>query len=136
VNTIFDKKLLRFIIVGIINTIVGSAVMFILYNAVHLSYWFSSACNYVFTSVLSFYLNKYFTFGVLRWSAYMIVAFVLTIAVSYFIAYGISKPAVNYLLRNNPQTIRENIALFVGMCLFTIINYIGHRLIAFKKEKV
>jgi putative flippase GtrA len=136
IHKMFDRIFLKFILIGIVNTIVGSAVMFVLYNAVHLSYWFSSACNYVFTSVLSFCLNKYFTFSIRHWSAYMIAAFVLTIAVSYFIAYGISKPAVNYLLRNSPQTIRENIALFVGMCLFTIINYIGQRLIVFKKESV
>jgi putative flippase GtrA len=106
--------------------------MFMLYNAAHVSYWLSSACNYAFTSVLSFFLNKYFTFGVRRWSANMIAAFVLTIAVSYFIAYGISKPAVNYLLRNSPQTIRENIALFAGMCLFTGLNYLGQRQVVFK----
>jgi putative flippase GtrA len=132
ISEFFDRVFFKFIAVGIINTIVGSAFMFALYNIAHLNYWFSSACNYIFTSILSFFLNKYFTFKVQHWSAYMIVAFALTIAVSYFIAYGISKPAVNYFLRNSPQTIRENIALFAGMCLFTILNYIGQRLIVFK----
>jgi putative flippase GtrA len=129
---LFDKKLLKFILVGVINTIVGSAIMFILYNAVHLNYWVSSACSYIFASILSFFLNKYFTFGVQYWSVFMVIAFILTIAFSYLIAYGISKSAINYLLRNHPQKIRENIALFTGMCLFTGINYPGQRLIVFK----
>jgi putative flippase GtrA len=132
---IFDKKFFKFILVGIINTIVGSAIMFSLYNAAHLSYWFSSACNYFFTSILSFFLNKYFTFGVRHWSVFMVFAFVLTIAVSYLIAYGIAKPAMNYLLRDSPQRIRENAALFVGMCLFTGINYLGQRLVVFKAAR-
>jgi putative flippase GtrA len=131
----FDHKFLKFILVGIINTIVGSAIMFSLYNAAHLSYWFSSACNYCFTSVLSFFLNKYFTFSVRHWSAFMVIAFVLTIAFSYLMAYGISKPAMNYLLRDSPQKIRENVALFTGMCLFTGINYLGQRLIVFREVK-
>jgi len=129
---VFDRKLLKFILVGIINTIVGSAIMFLLYNAAHLSYWLSSGCNYFFTSILSFFLNKYFTFGVRHWSVFMIIAFVLTIAISYLIAYGISKPAMNYFLRDSPQKIRENLALLTGMCLFTGINYCGQRLVVFK----
>jgi putative flippase GtrA len=132
---IFDSKFFKFIIVGIINTIVGSVIMFSLYNAAHLSYWFSSACNYCLTSVLSFFLNKYFTFSVRHWSAFMIFAFVITIAISYLIAYGISKPAMNYFLRDSSQKIRENVALFTGMCLFTGINYLGQRLVVFGGSK-
>jgi putative flippase GtrA len=110
--------------------------MFALYNAAHLSYWLSSSCNYFFTSILSFFLNKYFTFGVRRRSAFMVIAFIMTIAFSYLAAYGVSKPAINYLLRDSPQQIRENIALFAGMCLFTGINYLGQRLVVFRgKEK-
>jgi len=131
----FNRKLFKFILVGIINTIVGSAIMFSLYNAAHLSYWLSSACNYFFTSVLSFFLNKYFTFGVRHWSAFMAIAFVLTIVLSYLIAYGISKPAMNYLLRDSPQRIRENLALLTGMCLFTGLNYLGQRLVVFKEAR-
>ena len=125
-------KFLKFILVGIINTIVGSAIMFSLYNAAHLNYWFSSACNYFFTSVLSFCLNKYFTFSIRQWSAFMVFAFTVNIAICYGIAYGIAKPAINYLLRNNSLKIRENAALFTGMCLFTGLNYLGQRFVVFK----
>ena len=131
---IFDMKFIKFILVGIINTIVGSAIMFILYNIAGVGYWFSSAANYVIGSVLSFFLNKYFTFNVRQWSVFMIVAFVVNIAVCYGIAYGIAKPAMNYLLRNNSIKIRENAALFTGMCLFTGINYLGQRFVVFRKE--
>jgi len=132
---IFDRKFFRFILVGIINTIVGSALMFLLYNAAHLSYWFSSACNYIFTSILSFFLNKYFTFNVRHWSAFMIFSFIMTVAISYLIAYGLSKPAMNYLLRDSPQKLRDNAALFTGMCLFTGLNYLGQRLVVFKNKR-
>ena len=131
----FDSRLIKFICVGIVNTLAGSAIMFTLYNAAHFSYWFSSACNYAITSVLSFFLNKYFTFNVRQWSVYMILAFCATILASYFFAYGISKPAMNYLLRDHPQKIRENIALVSGMCLFTGINYLGQRFFVFRETK-
>ncbi|MCL2720431.1 MAG: GtrA family protein [Treponema sp.] len=131
----FDKRFFRFILVGIINTLTGSFIMFMLYNAANLSYWFSSACNYVFTSILSFFLNKYFTFSVKHWSVFMVFAFVITIAISYLMAYSISKPVMNFLLSGYSVKIRENIALFTGMCFFTVINYFGQRFIVFKKEE-
>jgi len=130
---IFDKKFFKFILVGVINTIVGSAIMFSLYNLAHLSYWVSSACNYFFASILSFFLNKYFTFTVREWSLFMIIAFILNIAVCYFIAYGLAKPLINYFLQSEPQNIRENVALFAGMCLFTGLNYLGQRFVVFAR---
>jgi putative flippase GtrA len=129
---IVDKTLLKFIIVGIINTAVGSGLMFILYNLFDIDYWPASAANYIVGSIVSFFLNKYFTFVVREWTLFMVIAFIVTIAVSYFSAYGLAKPAMNYLLRHSPLKIRENAALLTGICLFTGINYIGQRLVVFK----
>jgi putative flippase GtrA len=78
-------------------------------------------------------MNKYFTFKVSRWSLVMVITFILTIAVSYGTAYGIAKPVMNYLLRNSSQNIRENTALFTGMCLFTAFNYAGQRFVVFRR---
>ena len=58
----FDKTFLKFVLVGVVNTLFGTAIMFVFYNVFHLSYWLSSASNYVFGSILSYFLNKYFTF--------------------------------------------------------------------------
>jgi len=132
---LFDRKLLKFIFIGILNTIVGSTIMFYLYNLANFSYWLASALNVVLASILSFYLNKTFTFGVRQWSLFMVAAFIATIAISYFIAYGLSIRLVSYFLKNSSTTIRENIALLFGMCMFTGINYLGQRLVVFKEEK-
>jgi putative flippase GtrA len=131
-GNLIDRSLARFILAGVVNTIVGSVIMFALYNVAQLSYWISSACNYFFTSILSFFVNKYFTFKVRQWSAFMVVAFAANIALCYLAAYGIAKPAVTVLLRQASQNMRENIALLTGMCLFTILNYLGQRLIVFR----
>lgn len=59
---IVDIKTFKFLLVGIVNTIFGTAAMFICYNCLCFSYWVSSATNYIMGSFLSFFLNKYFTF--------------------------------------------------------------------------
>jgi len=132
---LFSKQFIRFLIVGLINTLIGSAIMFILYNAVHLNYWFSSACNYIITSIVSFFLNKYFTFAVKEWSLFMVAAFAVNIACCYGIAYGIAKPVMRYVLQSQSIKIQENGALFAGMCLFTGLNYLGQRFIVFNGRK-
>jgi putative flippase GtrA len=109
--------------------------MFILYNIAGVGYWFSSAANYVIGSVLSFFLNKYFTFNARQWSVFIVIAFIANIVICYVIAYGIAKPAMNYLLKNSQLKIRENAALFTGMCLFTGINYLGQRFVVFRQKK-
>ena len=44
---IIQNTVLRFILVGVINTLVGTVIMFGLYNLAHCSYWVSSASNYI-----------------------------------------------------------------------------------------
>ena len=128
---ISDSTVLRFVLVGVVNTLVGMAIMFGLYNLAHCSYWMSSACNYILTSILSFFLNKYFTFQNQEKSVVQAVRFAVNIAACYLLAYGIAKPLCIWLLSGVSQTVRDNVSMLVGMCLFTVLNYLGQRFFAF-----
>ena len=135
VTAIFlDKTFFKFIIVGIINTIVGAGVMFALYNLFHCSYWFSSIMNYVVGSVVSYFLNKYYTFGSKQTSVKEIIYFILNIAVCFLIAYGLAKPVALYILSDYSKAVQENVAMFIGMVIFTGLNYLSQRFIVFKKR--
>lgn len=131
---VVDGKTIKFLIVGVVNTLFGTAIMFGLYNLAGCSYWVSSAANYVFGSILSFFLNKNFTFQNKDSLQKTLPKFVLNILLCYLLAYGIAKPTALYLLKDCVVTIQENVAMFVGMCLFTAFNYIGQRYFAFKEE--
>lgn len=128
-----DKTFFKFIIVGVINTIVGAGVMFSLYNLFHCSYWFSSIMNYVIGSIVSYFLNKYYTFESSKITRKEIIYFSLNIAVCFFIAYGLAKPLALYLLSDYSKPIQENTAMFIGMVIFTGLNYLSQRFIVFKK---
>lgn len=129
---IIDKTMFRFLLVGVINTIVGCGTMFLLYNLADCSYWLSSAANYVFGGIVSFFLNKYFTFESRAWSWRQVWRFALNVAVCYFIGYGLAKPAVRFLLTDYSVKVQENLAMLAGMCLYTALNYLGQRFFAFK----
>ena len=129
---IIDKTTIKFVLVGIINTAVGTAVMFVLYNLFCANYWFASAMNYVVGSIVSYFLNKYFTFQNTEKSFKQVMRFIVNITICYLVAYGIAKPAVRFVLSGCSINIQENVAMLAGMCIFVGLNYVGQRFVVFR----
>ena len=129
-----NNTFVKFILVGIANTIIGTLIMFVFYNVFHLSYWVSSASNYFFGSICSYLLNKYFTFKYKEKGFASLIRFTLNILVCFLLAYGIAKPVMQWLLSSYTVSIQENVSMLLGMCLFVIFNYLGQRYFAFKKS--
>ena len=135
VKKFFDASFLRFVLVGIINTVVGTAIMFVFYNVFHFGYWFSSASNYVLASILSYFLNKYYTFRSKGDDWRSVLRFVLNISVCYLLAYGIAKPLMAWMMSGAAQTVQENVAMLTGMVLFVAFNYTGQKFFVFNRNK-
>ena len=132
---LFDRTFLKFIAVGVVNTIFGYAIMFTFYNLLHLSYWVSSACNYIFGSILSYFLNKHFTFQDKSRSWKTVLRFAVNIACCYLIAYGAARPAVRWILRGCSQKLIDNAAMLTGSVVFVALNYLSQRFLTFKKTE-
>lgn len=131
-NIMLNNTFYRFIYVGIINTIIGCLIMFILYNIFKLSYYFSSMVNYISVSILSFFLNKYFTFKNKKRSISQFISFMLNIFTCYILAYSLSRCAIYSLLQNMDDMVCGNLSLVMGMILFSIFNYLGQKIIVFR----
>lgn len=139
---LLDPTFFRFLLVGIVNTLVGTAIMFGLYNVAGLylwgdaGYWISSAANYVVGSVVSYFLNKHFTFRNTETGSQVVIRFVINIAVCWVLAYGIAQPVTELVLGGilNAQMV-GNLSMFCGMVLFVMLNYMGQRFFAFREKK-
>ena len=131
----FDASMLRFLLVGVVNTLVGAGVMFLLYNLAGCSYWLSSAANYIVGGVVSYFLNKYYTFKNKERSWRQALRFALSVAVCWLLAYGVAKPLTLSLLSGAGEKLQTNAAMLVGMCLYTALNYLGQRFFAFRAGK-
>jgi putative flippase GtrA len=134
-SKLLDKTFWKFILVGVANTLFGTAIMFGFYNLLHFGYWVSSAANYILASILSYFLNKYFTFKNKKKSFKQIIVFAINIATCYFIAYGLAKPLATWILSGAQKNVQENIAMLVGMGLFVVLNYLGQRFFVFRIEQ-
>lgn len=132
---LFDRTFWKFILVGVANTIFGTGIMFLFYNVLHFSYWVSSASNYFFGSILSYILNRLFTFRSSKNTAQTLPRFIINISLCYLLAYSAAKPLVAWLLSGFAQNIQENLAMLVGMCLFVGLNYLGQRFFVFSEKK-
>ena len=134
-SSFFDTTFLKFILVGVVNTLVGTAIMFFCFNVLAWSYWISSALNYIVGSIVSYLLNKRYTFQQKGHDWNTILKFIVNITICYVLAYGFAKPLVTWMLSGVSTNIQGNVALLTGMVLFVGLNYIGQRFWAFSPKK-
>ena len=130
---LFDVSMLKFLLVGVGNTLLSMVLMFALEG---LGYWPSTAIAYVAGAVMSFFLNKRFTFhsDEVLWKA--AVKFAVNVAVCYVVGYGLARLVMGALAPLNPLPAIwwERLSKLVGMGLYTVFNYFGQRFFAFRRR--
>ena len=134
IKKILSLEQSRFIVVGVMNTIIGTTTMLIAYNVFHLGYWVSSALDYIIGSIFSYFANKYFTFKSEKKSGKEVVRFAINIVACYFLAYGVAQPVMELFLGNIQLSISlfEQLSMILGMCIFIVLNYFGQKYFVFK----
>ena len=149
-KSLFDDKMWKFLLVGILNTLVGQGLSFLLLNLVNwgafgVTQWkafgitdwdvfLSSGISTILASIMSYYLNRYFTFRYKGKDKTVALRFAINIAVCYLLAYGIAVPLTQKLLENAGDLLRKNGAMVLGMCLFVGFNYLGQRFFTFREK--
>jgi hypothetical protein len=128
-----NNELVKFLIVGILNTIIGASIMFIAYNFLKLNYWVSTSLNYIVAGTFSFFANKKFTFKSEGKTFQKIIFFILTLIICYFVAFNLSKKMIAFIDINDIK-LKENISMVVGMVIYTVLNFILQKQIVFRKE--
>lgn len=128
-------EVIHFGIVGVMNTILGWLIMAILYNLIHLNYWFSSGISYFIGSVFSYHANSRVTFKVENKDKRLPWRFAINILVCYLTAFGVAQPLVERVLSSQPAVIVDNVAMIVGMGIFIFLNFFGQKLFVFQTQK-
>lgn len=131
----FGNEAVRFLMVGVINTLVGTGIMFLLLNLTETPYWICVAANYITGGIVSYFLNKYFTFRNNEKSFKQVLLFVAVMVVCVVLAHGIAKPLVFRLLAGKSEALQKNISALAGTVLYTVLNFIGQKFLAFKKKE-
>ena len=131
---LIDQSIPKFLLVGVGNTLLSMLLMFLLEG---LGYWPSTAIAYVAGAVMSFFLNRSFTFRSEESLSRSAVKFAINAAACYVLAYALAKPIAGWLLGRTGMSRRwqERLTKLGGMCLYTALNYFGQRFFAFRKKQ-
>ena len=133
--SLIDIKFWKFILVGLLNTAADAGISFALINLTTLNMWWCTAVPCALASVLSYFLNKHFTFKNTEKGWKPVFRFAVNIGACYLLAYGLAIPGMKWLLSGASAALRDNLTKVAGMCLFTGFNYLGQRLFAFKEKE-
>ncbi|MCZ8514227.1 GtrA family protein [Paenibacillus filicis] len=136
-SALLRHSFIRFLIVGLLNTLVGLGISFFSFNLLQFNYWASTFLGNTTGAVVSYVLNKKFTFRSqisIRSSWWR---FVLVILSCYGVSYGASIGLAQACIRYFPQVPAgwlHNGAIFMGNVLYTISNYLGHKHFTFRSS--
>lgn len=129
----------RFLLVGLLNTLVGLSASFMLFNWLHLNYWASTFGGNTIGAIVSYFLNRTFTFrstarvGSSWWKFGLVI--LLCYGLSYGASWGLASLAAA-LFPSIPETWLHNAAILAGNGLYTIGNYFGHKLFTFRTHGI
>lgn len=121
-----DKTFIRFVIVGLANTLIGYTIIMILFHLIGLSYSLSYFLSYLVGIIISFFLNRHFVFFSQNDKRKEFIKFLIAFALSYSVSYfGL------YLIMEY-QLLHANIAFFAGMVIYSTLFYLLNRYITFR----
>lgn len=131
-NKLLDSSVPKFLLVGVGNTLLSMVLMFALEG---LGYWPSTAIAYVAGAVMSFFLNRKYTFHSEETFGRSAVKFAVNVALCYVLAYAIAQPVAGWVLGFTAlsKVWVERLTKLCGMGLYTVLNYFGQRFFAFHK---
>ncbi|CAH1209232.1 hypothetical protein PAECIP111892_03178 [Paenibacillus auburnensis] len=127
----------KFILVGVLNTLVGLGSIFILFNTLHFNYWVSTSLGNIIGIICSYVLNKNFTFQSKKSTNKTVWRFFLISLLCYLISYYLGH-ILNMLMNDagllEKGKLTENVSILVASGLYTISNYVGHKYYTFRKS--
>jgi len=120
---------IKFALVGIVNTLIGLMVIFALKALLSWNNAAANAGGYTVGLVISFFLNRSFTFGHVGPKLAAAMRFSAVFAVAYLVNLGTVLAAID-VVDMNPYA-----AQVVGVVVYSILFFLGGRHFAFAPQR-
>jgi len=129
-----NSTFLKFLLVGSVNTVIGIGMMFFLNNGVHWPYWFATFTGNTAGALVSFFLNRAFTFRSTIPIKEGAVKFITVILICYTFSFSVSRLLAGLIFEEVSFVSADNLAILIGSALYTITNYLGQKLFVFQSK--
>ena len=139
-DKLLHNSFFRFLLVGVGNTLVSMAIELSLYNLVLYDMGrtgpvLSSAAGFLVGAVMSFFLNRHFTFHSEEELGRSAVKFAINVAVLWAVTHPLLQPWLAERLQAVfVEKWANSVSLVVCMGLYTVPNYFGQRFFAFRRD--
>jgi len=120
------QQAIRFVIVGVINTIVGYG-SYVIFVYLGIYYLIANILSYVVGTINSYIWNKYFTFKSKKRSFPELLRFIFVYVVQLLVNMGLLKLLVERFGMN------KMIAGIPTLLVTTLISFFGHKYFSFRK---
>ena len=143
---IISNQFIKYCLVGVINTIVGTGTAFVSLNFLGYNYAISTSLAYITGSITSFYLNRKFTFKSRGNPFFEYLKFFLSMLLIYVFSYWAGYEICRYMLSLglfdfiNQMTgmkgtlISDNIAIPISMLIYLILGFTINKFLVFDKK--
>jgi putative flippase GtrA len=119
-------QLIRFGLVGVLNSIIGLGVFSFCFYVLHAGAALSNVIAYAIGLINSYVCNRAWTFKSNGHIGSEMFMFLVVFAVSYAAQY------VVFIILKSRFNVEAFIAFFAGMCVYTGCNFLGNKIFTFK----
>lgn len=144
-----SKEFIIYCLVGCVNTLVGISTAVIALDFFMMSYAFSTTLSYIVGTIVSFFLNKKYTFKNKDKSFIQFVKFFMTMLPSYIFSYWFGYKSAHFvskyfvsqlnflsdLIHFSTDKIVDNFALVISITMHLILGFSISKWFVFSKQK-
>lgn len=146
---IFDKAFVLYCIVGVLNFIVCTAIMFLLYNLGVCSEDVAPLVNYGLGGVIWYVANLKLVFPGQKQTPALVFRFVLEAVCCYLLCYYLIAPPlyrlladkavfqriISFIMHLPEEQLEANCVMALGSLCYAVLNYFGQRFFVFHEFK-
>jgi len=140
-----DRTLIYYLIVGVLNFIVCTGIMFMLFNMCGFSEHVAPVVNYALGSLIWYLACRYLLFRGTETTWQSMIRFTIEVLICYVLSYYIAAPLMSCWLldyesvRNifdfgGSDKITGNFEMTVGAIVYAVLNYFGQRYFVFSSR--
>lgn len=144
IKKLIDRTLVLYLIIGALNFVVCTALMFFLFNVCGFSEHIAPLVNYGLGSLIWYLSCRYVLFPAHPTTLRQLVRFIIDVVVCYLLSYYVAAPLLSDALLRS-QSVREffsfggdtadmisgNCEMTVGAIAYALLNYFGQRYFVF-----
>lgn len=119
------SELFKYIVSGVVNTVVGYGVFWMLLRGLHSSPEAANAVGYIVALGIAFLLNRFYVFTASKISTYTILRFLMSFAAAFAINQGVLIFLIRFFY------VLPEIAQGFSMLAYTISFYISNKYFVF-----